>query len=696
MRIHWMRAARRIAARAMTWLAAILAWPLGPALGQSRPEPAQPRGPFPTLPAEHTHARDLLAATLRYLDPAHGLVDPASGYPFEGWNQDPPRGMFLRSFTQITAIGLYMEVLANVAAGRADSPHMSRDEAVKRLAHLVKTLRQDQQDPTLAAEGLLSNFLDLATSKRLGPLASHVQKAKVLEAFPQKGAAIWDALVAAGWIAPSQDGHEADVTRKQEYGDQHFKGPLAPFNDPDTRRRLLAILDARVVMVIFGDNSNLTTSAAKTIGALLAPEVKDRPGIAAIRDELERFLAAQEPGYRRLYDREGGLFYFGWDVTRDRLFGWDDLQGKRVIGHMDYLVNEFRGPATFIAARYGIPADAVGNLGFKMKSYRAGDGRDLFALAPWEGSAFQGFGLGLSLGETHRPGWDALLRDLVDIETDYSTRHGLPGFLSESYTGVGTLYTGSVGIPEITVSPKPRITDAASLYTLGVAYSVEPARVEAFLKANWPIVSSLLTDHGPWEGYNTTQKAPIPFQTTAHTLALALGLIGRGSEDLGHYLASKGLQARADAFFAPGAGADLLGGTKPPFAWTAKGDTLESGPDSGRFRVHGNQLKEVGIAFVAPDARGWDLSGGVLTLRYKTAGGLDPVSIEFKPENPPPGLISRQILTRLADGEGELRVPLPTTPGLARIKEVVIYHERDEKVPADLAITHFAIRPPGR
>ena len=97
---------------------------------------------------------------------------------------------------------------------------------------------------------------------------------------------------------------------------------------------------------------------------------------------------------------KSGLFYFGWDATRDRLFGWDDLQGKRVIGHMDYLVNEFRRPATFIATRFGLPVDAIKNLGFKMKPYRMGDGREVYTLAPWEGSAFQALGLGLSLGET--------------------------------------------------------------------------------------------------------------------------------------------------------------------------------------------------------------------------------------------------------------------------------------------------------
>lgn len=145
---------------------------------------------FPTIPAEHSHARMLLDNAMGYASPANKIVDPVSGYPFEGWNQDPKRGLYLRSFTQLTAIGQWMELLANVAAGNADTPHLSREQALQQLTHLVKTLRQDQADPKLSAQGLLGNFLDLATGKRLGPLASNVDKSKFLEAFgPTKGEA---------------------------------------------------------------------------------------------------------------------------------------------------------------------------------------------------------------------------------------------------------------------------------------------------------------------------------------------------------------------------------------------------------------------------------------------------------------------------------------------------------------------------
>ena len=57
------------------------------------------------------------------------MTDASSGYPVEGWNQDPQKGLFLRSFTQLTATGESLELLANVVAGYADTPSLSREQA---------------------------------------------------------------------------------------------------------------------------------------------------------------------------------------------------------------------------------------------------------------------------------------------------------------------------------------------------------------------------------------------------------------------------------------------------------------------------------------------------------------------------------------------------------------------------------------
>ncbi len=312
---------------------------------------------FPLVNPHHENMQRLLINAMGYLKPEQALVDPVSGYPVEGWNQEPQRGLYLRSFTQLTAIGERLELLANIAAGYAQNPYISRAQALGQLELMLSSLLADQNDPKLGASGLLGNFLGFDATGRVGPLSEEVQKKKFVDVFGEQQAnQIWTALTARGWIIPLQDGSFAKIPRKGEYGDGFFTAELAPFAESNTRTKIMAVLDTRVVQIIFGDNANLTASAAKAIGALLHPSIADDPATVSLRDKLEQFIARQEEGYRKLYDKESGLFFFGWNATHDRFTGWEDSKGKWIVGHMDYFVNEFRGPADVCRAAFR-PAD---------------------------------------------------------------------------------------------------------------------------------------------------------------------------------------------------------------------------------------------------------------------------------------------------------------------------------------------------
>jgi hypothetical protein len=438
---------------------------------------------FPKVDPSHTHTQLLLENALRYAAPANAMTDPASGYPFEGWNQEPKKGLYLRQFTQLTAIGEWLELMANIAAGYADNPCVSRDEAKTRLIRIVGSLRHDQQDPRVSAEGLLANFLGFKNSQRLPPLSEIIEKQKFIDAFgDETAAAIWKAMREKGWIVPHHDDREADIRRSGQYGTNYFNGPLAPFAADSVTARIMPLMDRRVVQIVFGDNANLSASVAKAMGALLRPEIRDDPAIVALRTEMELFLENQQAGYAHLFDAKTGTFVFGWDATRDRLFGWEDAAGNYTVGHMNYLVNEFRGPLMFVALRHGFPAAAIANAGFTIKPFRTQAGDDIYTLATWEGSAFQSSGLTLFMQELENAGWRKILENTVDIELDFAARNQLPGFLSEAYSGQGVEYTGRIGIPDIAIAGEPRITNAPSLYILGVASQIAPDKVERFLE----------------------------------------------------------------------------------------------------------------------------------------------------------------------------------------------------------------------
>ncbi len=665
-----------------------------------------PHGPstafnFPKVDPAHTHTRLLLENAMLYAGATNIITDPVSGYPFEGWNQNLKKGLYLRQFTQLTAIGEWLELMANITAGYADNPCISRDEAKARLIRIVGSLRHDQQDPRVSAEGLLVNFIGFKNSQHIPPLSEIIEKQKFIDAFgPETAEALWKGMREKGWIVPHHDGREADIRRSGQYGTNFFNGPLAPYADDATTARVMALMDRRVVQIVFGDNANLSASVAKAIGALLRPEVRDDPAIIALRTEMELFLENQKAGYAHLFDTNTGTFVFGWDATRNRLFGWEDTAGKYTVGHMNYLVNEFRGPLMFVALRYGFPAAAVANAGFSIKPFRTRTGDNIYTLATWEGSAFQSSGLTLFMQELENAGWRKILENTLDIELDYAARNQLPGFLSEAYSGQGVEYTGRIGIPDIAIAEETRITNAPSLYALGAASQIAPDRIESFLGTNWPAVSRLFTKHGPWEGFDTRRRAAIKYQTTAHTLALILGGIGSAPDNMRRYLEFKGLYGNLLAWYAPGNAVDFLSPETQIIPWTSDGSPIHFSRDEKSVHVEGRPLRNGRVTLTVPQAEGVNLNDGELLIRYRASTPIEHAVITLTRVKGGP-YVEPQFPTRIfvrfnvtESGAGEIHVPLPATPGLAGTKELVIAFGRDNKpTTVDLTITALEFVP---
>ena len=316
-----------------------------------------------------------------------------SGYPFEGWNHEPDRELYLRSFTQLTAIGQCMELLANIAAGQAEVPFLSRDQALARLTQSVKSLRQDQQDPSLAPRGC-SATSSTWPRPRLGPLTADVDKATFLDGFgPEQGRGPLEGPGRPRGGSPARQGPRGGHQARGPVRLRHFDGPLAPFRDDVDEEKIMALLDRRSSWSSSATTPTSRRRPPRRSGPCCCPRSRTGPRPRPLRRELEAFLDDQKDGYAHLYDAEGRPVLLRLGRQQDRLSAGRTCEGKWVTGHMDYLVNEFRGPATFVCLRFGLPLDAIGNLGFKMKPYRMAGGREVFTLAPWEGSAFQALGL---------------------------------------------------------------------------------------------------------------------------------------------------------------------------------------------------------------------------------------------------------------------------------------------------------------
>jgi hypothetical protein len=351
---------------------------------------------------------------------------------------------------------------------------------------------------------------------------------------------------------------------------------------------------------------------------------------------------------------------------------------------MNYFVNEFRGPLCFVVQRFDFPADAVKNCGFKIKPYRMADGRDLYTLATWEGSAFQSLGLSLFMQEPDAPGWQENLENSVAIHLDFSTQHKLPGFLSEAYSGNGTEYTGSIGVPDVAVTDHPRITDAPSLYTLGVAYEVTPDAVEDFLFKNWKTVRKHFTDHGPWEGFNTTQNKVIEFQTTAHTLALILGGIGSAEENMQRYLTWQGVTSLSKVQGIESQPFDFFSERVQWISWSPAADSIEALRWRNGCRLRADAVRNGAVTVKLP--KKVSLSGGALLIRYRAAKPLNAlITLTGGPT-----VFQNEIFARFdrTDAEKEIRVPMPATPGLESVSELVIrFGDERKPLPVDLTLS---------
>jgi hypothetical protein len=656
---------------------------------------------FPLMHHNGGHMRQLVENCFGYVHPKTGIIDKSTGYPFEGWNQEAENGLFLRSFTQLTAIGSWVELLANIAAGYADNPFISRQDALVRLEHAVKSLREDQRNPQVAAKGLLVNFLDLEGGARKGPLEETVERKKFFDSFGEKtGGMIWEALQAKGWLRSERGGLLGRVIRTGPYGSSNFTGPLAPFASERTITAVMSILDARAVTVVFGDNVNLTAALAKSIGALLSPGIKDNPQAALIRDEMELFIDAQAEGYRSLYDKKSGTLAFGWDAGKKRFLGWDDGAGNWVTGRMNYLINEFRGPWFFSVLRYGLPLESLMNAGFKMKPYHNAEGKVSYGLCAWDGSAFQLLGFNLFMGELRNPAWRSCLDLLVDIELDYSRRNSLAGFLSEAYSGNGVEYTGYIGIPDMAVTNRVLITYAPSLYSLGVGYGIAPDKLEPFIAGNWPVISTLLTDHGPWEGYNIRGKTPVRYQTTTHTLSLILAALGSADGNMRRYLDMKGLSAALAKLYEPGTHVDFMNKRVKPVSWTADGSPVTFKKEGLGCLFEADFKDAGGMVFQVPQERGISISGGMLRLRYRSATTLRSARISCKRTNPSTKALETlpvEIfleLKKTGDNEKIIEICLPAVPALQAVNELaLVFGDQGQKTKVAITITGFEFMP---
>ncbi len=127
----------------------------------------------------------------------------------------------------------------------------------------------------------------------------------------------------------------------------------------------------------------------------------------------------------------------------------------------------------------------------------------------------------------------------------------------------------------------------------------------------------LLTDHGPWEGYNATKKSVVEFQTTAHTLALILGGINSADQNMKRYLAWKDLDSLSKIQGGESSAFDFLTKSVEWISWSPTGDSLETLLGNNGVRLRADAVRSGAVTVKLHQAGGVSLSNGALLIRYR-------------------------------------------------------------------------------
>ena len=104
---------------------------------------------------DYLFAKELLNNSIEYFNPNNKTIHLESGYPHEGWNRE----LRLDSFTQLSAIGLWLEFTSSVAAGYCNPKFLDKKTALSYCETTINSLLNDQNDEALSCNGLLANFL---------------------------------------------------------------------------------------------------------------------------------------------------------------------------------------------------------------------------------------------------------------------------------------------------------------------------------------------------------------------------------------------------------------------------------------------------------------------------------------------------------------------------------------------------------
>ncbi len=307
--------------------------------------------------------------------------------------------------------------------------------------------------------------------------------------------------------------------------------------------------------VVFLDNMNLSQSIAAFLGSLEKSNLQNGTGKDIYKMGSD-FLAKQQAKikvgdkewnnvYQYFYDSKPLIqqLYAAYDTAKKK-FVTDDF-GNAL--HVDRLGNEVRSGVAFAVTYFGVPQAAWTNLEMVLRTYRTHDQKNWTTIAPYDGGAFQVFWNMLRAPENEIPKMYTVLWNAFVAYTDYMQTQKLPGFPSASAVP-GGLYDGKIGLQAIAETLDTLRGNIGSLYALGAAYLLDPAKVLSLIES---VAKSLPALSGPNGFYDAASKAGVisPNYYAVDQGSLILGLSGSGPSSMKAFLQNRNLLNTFNALY---------------------------------------------------------------------------------------------------------------------------------------------------
>ena len=388
------------------------------------------------------------------------------GYPVEGWNHDPGKGLFLRSFTQLTAIGAVGRSAGRRSRpGRPTTVHLATRGPRWTARWSSTACGTTSRIPAVGARACWATSSDLAADGASWA-AVRDRRQRIRRRFRagkgrrpsgrpwRKRAGSFRALA----------GQDADIRRGAAYGSQPLRRPLAPFADD---------ADQEPAHGALGPASSWWPSATTPICPCRSPRRSGRcwgrhPGgdprargpFAAKLRKWNIFSKTSGRATSSSTTARSGMFRFGWDASARhvlRLGGLPTAIGRSAT--WTTWSTSFAGRPRSSCSATACPTTALANLGFKIKPYRlAGRPDAVYIAGPLGRLGVPGARpQPLDVETCTIPSWKRSCENLVDVEIDYCSAATICPASSPNPTPAATpVYTGASAFPR---SPSTRAAD---------------------------------------------------------------------------------------------------------------------------------------------------------------------------------------------------------------------------------------------